>query len=305
MKVGIIGGSSFIARNLVNHFSPQDSLTLWGRNRESIEIENKFNFIEYSFPEHPLRKDDLLEMDVLIYCIGAGVQPNHQASSEEIFEINAFEPIRMLNFLSKNEFAGQVITFGSYFEIGANNSIRHFNEKDLIGLLPPPLNDYCVTKRLLTNFIATYFQRSTVNLFHFILPNIYGNNENPERLLPYIVASIREGKDLEFSNGNQQRQYLHVTDVVHLIHSIVKDKCEKKGIFCLSAQETVSIKEVVRLCISEALKKGYSPKEPGFDMIKKRDEGAKYLALDSSKARKELNWQPQITLSQGIGTFFR
>lgn len=304
MKVGIIGGTSFIAQNLIHVLSPDYSLYIWGRSQSTIKKPQRSSFYKYDYPEFPIAKHELLAMDVIICCMGAGVQPNHSANVEDIFEINAFEPIRLLSYLSLNGFSGKVITFGSYFEIGENSVEKNYGEVELEEVLPTPLNDYCVSKRLLTRFIGNFLQKNPIQLFHFILPNIYGKTENSNRLIPYVVSSLKKGSNIALSNGDQKRQYVHIQDIVSLINNLLEEEAVKSGIFCLSAKKAVSVREIVKKCVRIALAKGYSAGEIKFNETKKRDEGAKYLGLDSSKAERELNWSPKITLEDGIDSYF-
>ena len=70
----------------------------------------------------------------------------------------------------------------------------------------PAPSDYVVSKRMLTRFVTSY--KHDFTHWHFIIPTIYGENENPKRLIPYTINAIKNGEELHFTAGNQTRQYL-------------------------------------------------------------------------------------------------
>ncbi len=310
MKICLIGATSFLARSIIEELLKKDDhiLHLFSRKIPKIITQRHSQCIysNYHFPAYPLPLNKkILPSEIIIYCAGAGIQPKHRDKSSHIFELNTFEPMRLINFLQKSRWQGQLITFGSYFEIGNNEQEKYFTEKELIyqrNILP---NAYCESKFLLTQFIHQKLvkaEKLSFHLLHMILTNIYGKEENRERLIPYLVSSIKNKQDVSLTSGRQKRQYVHVKDVALLITQIVNQKLS--GIFNITTQESISVKQVVEKTLCIGKKKTNIEVRADFGKAIKRDSNMQFLALDNSKARKKLGFKASISLEKGIETYF-
>jgi nucleoside-diphosphate-sugar epimerase len=317
MKISIIGATSFLAKNLIdnlyNHLSHFENIHLYSRNSPNIFKANPiFSFTKYNYPQSPIISissvEDWLSNDIIIYCAGAGIQPKHQDSPEDIFEINAFEPIRLINLLKKIGYKGKLITFGSYFEIGNNSIEKLYAIKDFLTHQNKLPNSYCEAKYLLTSYIQQCLlnQELPFVLQHFILTNIYGENENKERLIPYIIFNSIKGEHLKFSSGIQKRQYTYIQDIVDfLIHSLLFQKDKKKsGIFPLTHPQVHTVKEVIEEVLVQLNEKKNIHPSFNFGDTSKRDLSMYYLAMDCQITTDIFEWTPKISLKEGISHYF-
>jgi len=211
-----------------------------------------------------------------------------------VYEINAFLPISIITYLSDNDFTGKWMSFGSYFEIGNNNSGVSFTEEEVVasGLAVP--NHYCSSKRLLTKFISN--KLFSIKAYHFILPTIYGSAENPSRLVPYIIQALKVNQSIQLSAGTQVRQYLHCKDVASLI-SLVATEEYPAGIYNVTKDVPVQIADLVRAVFLHFDKDA----SPFLGTITTRDETMRYLALDNAKITRLIpDWKPRVSLEEGI-----
>jgi nucleoside-diphosphate-sugar epimerase len=288
-RISIIGSNSFLGKNLSDRMKHSE-ITEIGRN----------STIKYSFPERSFADGfDIQKMvtsDVIIYCAGAGIQPGNTDSLDQIYELNAFEPIRLMNALQEFDFDGQVITFGSYFEIGFSVK-KPYTEEQLIFNTNRKPNDYCISKSLLSKYIFDSKQDFKFNQLHFVLPNIYGAGENPKRLFPYVEECVRVGKSMEFTSGSQVRQFLHVNDVVDLVAKAVSYKWS--GIYNLGC-EPISVKHAIEEALT-VFENAYEVKvNSSFSKTERYDTSMNYLVLDDQFARKDIGWAPEISLREGL-----
>lgn len=294
-KIAIIGPNSFLASNFISNYSEKYDFTLIGKNR-NLNFE-KFEFIEFDFPKIKFDLNNFLDFDVIINCAGGGVQSNGNESKLDIYQINLFFPIELVEFLTLNEYKGKLFSFGSYFEIGFNSEDKYFNEEDLChsSLFVP--NAYCDSKRLLTRFYSNLERR--INWFHLILPNIYGYGENKNRLIPYLVEQLKSDLPLKLSAGEQVRQYLNVKDLCRLIHNQIENSI-LPDIYCVPAfEKKVKIKNLVNEVLKLFLKK-----ENDWEVIQTRDEGMAILLLETSKLSNCVsNWTPEVSLKDGISEY--
>ena len=243
-------------------------------------------------PEQPLNYDTLLTSDLIIYCAGAGVQSSKKYPASLIYDVNAFEPIRIINALTAAAYTGKIVTFGSYFEIGNNNAETQYKEEEVALASAAVPNDYCISKRILTRFLDS--SNTPINWFHLILSSIYGKGENENRLIPYVTSKILAGEEVKLSSGNQVRQYIHADDVNAFILSLYKNEVPS-GMYNLASETGITVKELVEHIEETLQKKGNLQ----FGDLVKTDQSMNVLLLNIEKIKKT-GWKPTVSLAQGI-----
>ncbi len=296
MKIAIIGANSFLASAIIEQLKNNHLILLALVNNFPSDLN--YEFVHINIPQE-IDYKAFESADVIIYCAAAAVQSGDKSPKNIIYEVNAFEPIRILNHLKDIDFKGTFINFGSYFEIGNNQNETLLDENAFVtsqNILP---NDYCVSKKLFTQFVNFFLTQKTFRIYYFVLPNIYGVGENPNRVIPYIVSQITENQSLTFSSGVQKRQYVHVNDIAKLIEKVILEKSLEDGIFNLTQTEIYSVRTVIEQVIALAAPNGYS-QQIEFGALNTRDLQMGFLGLDDSKAKKILGWKPEITLKEGI-----
>ena len=293
-RTAIIGASSFLASYIITDLEKEHhELTLFSREKTN----DRHMFSAFAYPNTVPDYSLFLNYDVIIFVAAGGVQSSKKYSLDEIYALNAFLPIALSNFLDENNFKGKLISFGSYFEIGGNNELKSFTETEVALSNFEVPNHYCLSKRLLTRFVNDSI--SKINHYHIILPSIYGKNENENRLIPYLISSLENEKNLELTAGTQIRQFLHAKDVSEFVMMICNQSVEK-GVYNLASDHYNWVKDVVETVFNH-FGKDFSV---ALGKIQRQDESMQVLLLDSTKARN-LGWQPKIDLKEGILDYFK
>ena len=290
MKIVLIGSSSFLAQSIMKLNS----------NHEIIEIGRKTK-TPFNFPNQTIDTIDLnllLSSDLVVYCAGAGIQPGHQDTESIIHQLNYKQPKLLIDTLADANYDGQLITFGSYFEIGSSNRQKPYNEIELIQSTNPLPNAYCESKKKLTTEIHENHNKYTLNHLHLILTNIYGVGENENRLLPYLARSFKAGQEVSLTSGQQIRQFTHVDDVSRLI--LGSETRNLSGILNFTNPQEISVKAVV-----EQMAELYtvSSQKLKFKAVDKRDSGMSYLGLDTRLLRQKVSNFSFLPLKEGLMTY--
>lgn len=307
MKVAILGATSFLAGRCATHLARRDHevvpFTRPNKKKNEVQHDRIARSINIAnLDQHFLA--DIVQFDVIVNCIGAGVQPNHAETTSSIWQANAFGPIRLIELLAESEYRGKLITFGSYFELGEINARRLLDEEEFLANRAPLPNAYCRSKRTLTRYAA---DRQATGLpfehLHCILTNLYGPGENQERLIPYIFRQVAAGQPMRFSHGSQQRQYTHVDDVAAWLSVTLEVQNGATGIFNLTNETVSTVREVIEQTLAFLAERDVPLSTIAFDELSRRDLSMSYLALSSKRAREELGWNPSISLAQGIASY--
>lgn len=297
MKIAIVGSDSFLAGYIINELIKTPAIIqLFGISPDKYP---ELSFSKFRYPVIPLDTTQLLDADSIIYCAGAGIQSNLNENSNLIYELNAFQPIRLLYLLTENQYKGKFVSFGSYFEIGNETEERYYSEIEVALSNQKVTNHYATSKRILTRYLisAPYLP----NHFHFILPNIYGLGENANRLIPYLINSIKSKTEIKLTSGSQVRQFIHTLDIAKAVLKVVNNDYPN-GLYNLCNSEPIQIKTVVR-AVFDIMGKDSDFNKLKFGINQRTDTAMPYLLLNSNKALKGLNFQPSISLEKGISTY--
>ena len=287
MKISILGTNGFLSTAIAQYANEAGwNLDMYGLDEPRSHKYD--NFYKVNLMDTALDCSGLLASEIIIYAIGAGIQSNLKEGNDLIYNLNVTVPVRICNALKAAGYRGKFITFGSIFEMGETTEERFFTEEDIQTSLAVAPNDYTVSKRMLTRFISSYKHEFTH--WHFIIPTIYGESENPKRLIPYTINAIKNGEELHFTAGDQTRQYIHVSEVPRIIDMAYK-KNIPSGIYNIQGKETITVKEIVTL-IHKVL--GKQVAEGCFGSAQRADVGMKYLALDGSKLKSAINFVATI-----------
>ena len=293
MKVTILGTNGLLSTTIAKYCNQLGiELNMYGRRPPTQNYCSAF--YKTDFMTDKIDYSQMSKTDVIIYAIGAGIQSNLNDSAEAVYTLNVTVPVSICNSLKKVRYRGTFISFGSYFEIGERGSHSLFTEEDVLKSLSPAPNDYTVSKRMLTRFISSY-KHDFVH-WHFILPTIYGEGENPKRLIPYTVHAIRNNEQLHFTSGNQTRQYLYVKEVPLLLSSAFRNILPD-GIYNIQGNETLTVKQIITLihqCFGKVLPEGC------FGTEQRADEKMKYLALDGHKLESLTGFKANTELKDVI-----
>ena len=289
MKISIIGTNGFLS-NSIGRFCNENNILLdmYGRSFPEGLLLNEFYYVDLMKNELPL--EQIKNSDVIIYAVGAGIQSNLKESADIIYSLNVSVPVKIINELKIIGFSGAFISFGSYFEIGENIDNKLFTENELLQSQNRVVNDYSISKRMFSKFISSIEQ--PFKTWHFILPTIYGEQESSHRLIPYTINALKTNTDIEFTAGEQVRQYIYIDEVAEIImHSLSKNI--SSGVYNVAGIESLTVKELVTNIFNVFNKE---IPDSVFGKAKRADTGMKILQLDGSKLYSAIDYNPSIKI---------
>lgn len=292
MNIGVIGSGGFLSKNLVDNLD-YSTLTIYGRtdvNKPKRAVFKRFDILKAENKNF----QDFLSHDVLIICAAMGVQSGVIDSVEDVLHVNYLYPVKLFDYLEKKGYNGKIITFGSYFEIGLNGQYQLISEEDIVSMRTQAPNVYCVSKRNLTQYLMTI--NTNLNTFHLILPTIYGVGEYGNRLIPYLVSSLKSNRDIILTSGEQIRQYLYILDLVGVIQKYILKGELKKGVYNLGG-DIVKVKELVNLIQSYFLN---SKSRISFDKIIRLDSQMNYLGLNDKKLTEQIGQYRNVSIFRDL-----
>ncbi len=180
-----------------------------------------------------------------------------------------------------------------------------FQEADLFNGYPEATNaPYGISKRALLVMSQAYRQQYGFNAIHLILANLYGPGDNFDletgHVIPSIMRKMHEAKvngDSSvtlWGNGMATREFLYVEDAAAAIVRAAEGYDDGEPLNIGTYPSEVTIAEVAGL-IARVV--GYDG-----DIVwdTSQPNGQPRRSLDTTRARKALDWQAQMPLEDGL-----
>lgn len=301
-KILVTGGAGFIGSNFIKYMIDKyddykiinlDLLTYAGNleNLSDVEQHPNYQFIKGSITHRELV--DQLVSDRVNYIINFAAESHVDRSIENpgIFvETNIMGTQVLLDTAKKYNIEKylQVSTDEVYGTLGPTGM---FTEETPLA----PNSPYSASKTGADLLVRAYHETFNLPVNITRCSNNYGPYQFPEKLIPLMIANALENKELPvYGDGLQVRDWLHVKD-----HCIAIDTVLHRGkigeVYNIGGNNEKANIEIIKLILeklrkSEALIK-YVKDRPGHD---------RRYAIDNTKIRRELDWEPSYTFEQGM-----
>jgi len=174
-----------------------------------------------------------------------------------------------------------------------------------------PSSPYAVSKAAADLYLQMMFH--TYGLHGTILrpANTYGRKYDVSFIVEYLVTQMLKGETVYIGAPDSVRDYMYVDDHVSAYLLAIKNAKADRQLYNVGTGIGVTNRELAELI---AQKIGFDPNKIKFKSYPPRypfrpfASDQPYIVLDATKIRNELNWAPQINLSEGIDktiTYFR
>jgi dTDP-glucose 4,6-dehydratase len=302
MKLLITGGAGFIGSNFIHYWLKNnsadkiinlDKLTYAGNldNLKDIENNDNYRFVEGDICDRELVKKLMKDIDVVVHLAAESHVDRSIANSEDFIRTNV-EGTRVL--LDEAKKAGV-------------SRFHHVSTDEVFGTLSfaddpfkektpyDPRSPYSASKAASDHLVRAYFYTHNLPITISNCSNNYGPYQYPEKLIPLFFTNLMSGKKIPvYGKGNNIRDWIHVDDHCRGIEAIIK-KGKVGETYLLGGNSEYSnleiTKKILELIGSDDSMIEYVQDRAGHDFR---------YAIDYSKARRELKWEPKISLDKGL-----
>lgn len=167
-----------------------------------------------------------------------------------------------------------------------------------------PNSPYAASKAAADHLVRAWGKTYELPVLTTNCSNNYGPYQFPEKLIPHMILSALEDKELGvYGDGQQVRDWLHVEDHVRALMTVL-DKAEPGSYFNIGGYGECRNIEIVRT-VCEILDR-LRPREDGLRhgdrvvfTMDRPGHDSRY-AIDASQLCGSLGWKPQIDLEDGL-----
>ena len=296
MKILVTGGAGFIGSNIVDALIEKKHKVVIVDNLATGNIKNvnkKAKFYKVSVCDKK-KIDDIFKKEKIDIVIHHAAQLDVRKSVEDPCfdaDVNIKGALNILE-ACKNTKVKKIIFASSGGTIYGECKTKAPDEKSFAN----PLSPYGVAKLSVEHYIKAYSALYGLKYTILRYANVYGPRQdvNGEAgVVAIFIGKMTANKEVfVFGNGKQLRDYVYVKDVVSAnIKSLTKGNNE---IINIGTQKTFSVNQLVKelsLITNYKNKPVFKPKRNG-ELFKS--------FLNISKAKKVLNWTPQVSIKEGL-----
>ena len=166
-----------------------------------------------------------------------------------------------------------------------------------------PHSPYSASKASSDHFVRAYHDTYGMPTIVTNCSNNYGPYQFPEKLIPLFINNIRQGKPLPvYGRGENVRDWLYVEDHARAIDVIFHNGkiAETYNIGGFNEWKNIDLIKVMIKTVDRVLG---NPEGHSLDLLiyvtDRLGHDARY-AIDSSKLKNELGWEPSLQFEEGI-----
>ena len=295
MRILVTGGAGFIASHvsdsllaLGHHVAIVDNLATGKREN----LPPAATFYEVDTRDQALHDVFRAETPEVVVHHAAHIEvarsvrePAYDASVNILGSLNLLECCRAYG-VRKVIYAGTAgALFGepSYLPVGEDHPID-------------PLSPYGVSKHTVEHYLFTYRVNHGIDYVVLRYPNVYGPRQDPHGeagVVAIFSLQMLAGKQpVIFGDGTKTRDYCNVADIAAA--NVLALNTPVSGVYNLGRGIEVSdleVFEAVRIAVGSEVVPAFAPVRPGE---------VQRIALDASKAERELGWSWKVDFVEGV-----
>jgi len=314
-KMLITGGAGFIGshlvRRLVNRYPDYlvvnfDKLTYAGNleNLRDIEQSPNYRFVKGDITDYEQVAAIFRDMDFdgVIHLAAESHVDRSIENPMSFIETNIIGTVNLLNaarFYWENK-TGKLFYHISTDEVyGSLGDTGFFTEKTAYD----PRSPYSASKASSDHLVRAYYHTFGLPAVVSNCSNNYGPYQFPEKLIPLMINNIIHNKPLPvYGDGLFTRDWLWVGDHAEAIDLIFHKGIAGETYNIGGNNEWKNIDLVHKLCdiMDEQLGRPAGASRQLITFVKDRPGHDRRYAIDASKLKKELGWQPQIQAEEGL-----
>ncbi len=306
----VTGGAGFIGSNYIltrlasadtTRIINLDALTYAGNieNLAAIDNDPRYVFVKGSIIDRPLVEKIFSEyaIDGVVH-FAAESHVDRSITGPEIFITTNVLGTQILLDVAKKAWQGS-FDGKRFVHVSTDEVYGSLGPTDFFRETTPlaPNSPYSSSKAGSDLIVRAYVHTFGFPAMITRCSNNYGPYQFPEKLIPVIIFNALSNKDLPlYGDGMYVRDWLYVTDHCNAIHTVLQ-KGTVGDVYNIGGNNEMPNITIVKKILSLLGKP-----ESLINYVADRAGHDRRYAIDASKIKQDLGWEPAMTFEKGIAS---
>jgi UDP-glucose 4-epimerase len=288
MKIIITGSESFIGKEIIRQCKDKEIEII---GIDVIEKENsEFEYHKINITEQEIINVIPENVDVIIHLAALSRDPDCKGKAFKCFQNNVMGTLNLMN-CAKEKNVKQFIFASSEWVYDQFEENQSKNEEAPINALSLT-SEYALSKLTSEINLKQEYQNGFCDVSILRFGIIYGPRKNNWSAVESICSQVKNKSEIEVGSLKNGRRFIHVSDIVKgIMKSIGLKGCNTIN---LSGDKIVTIDDLIKVG-----EKFYDKK---IKIIEKNTNEKNIRNPSNKKAKTLLNWNPEISLEEGLKT---
>ena len=302
MKLLVTGGAGFIGANFVHltlrdypdyFVTVLDALTYAGNVNSLAGLDpERFNLVEGNICDAELVDKLVSEHDVVVHFAAESHNDNSLNDPYPFIHTNLIGTFTILEAVRKHEKKlHHISTDEVYGDLELDDPAKFTPETPY-----NPSSPYSASKAGSDLLVRAWVRSFGIHATISNCSNNYGPYQHVEKFIPRQITNVLLGEMPKlYGAGENVRDWIHVDDHNSAVHAIL-ERGKSGETYLIGANGEVDNKTVL-----EAILEGMGKPKDWYEHVSDRPGHDMRYAIDSSKLRTELGWEPKYTdFSSGL-----
>ena len=312
----ITGGAGFIGSHLVEFFVKNypkykiinlDKLTYAGNlnNLKEIENEPNYRFIKQDICDFQ-KIEKILNKYKIDSIINLAAESHVDRSIQDPFSFANTNVMGTLSLLQAcKNYWGNELKNKLFYHVSTDEVYGSLNEKGFFTEKSPykPHSPYSASKASSDHFVRAFYDTYKLPIVISNCSNNYGPGQYPEKLIPLFINNIINNKSIPiYGDGKNIRDWLYVKDHILAIN-LIFHKSKIGETYIVGGSNEMTNNEIAQILIKKVDSRLGRSEGKSINLIKFINDRLghdKRYAIDYSKIKKELGWNPKHNFERGI-----
>ena len=316
-SVLVTGGAGFIGSNFIHHFlqgnpaarvTNLDALTYAGNleNLKEVEADPRYRFVRGDVCDGDVVASVLKreKVDAVVH-FAAESHVDRSIMGPEVFVRTNVLGTQVLLEESRKHWSSRDVADFRFLQVSTDEVYGSLGPSGLFTETTPLAanSPYSASKAGADLLVRAYRETYGLPTLNTRCSNNYGPYQFPEKLIPLMIHNIIAEKPLPvYGDGLNVRDWLHVKDHSSAVETVLRNG-QPGGVYNIGGNnewKNIDIVNLVCDLLDARLGRAAGTSRSLVTFVKDRPGHDRRYAIDASRMRSELGWQPAYTFESGI-----